>query len=194
MLSLHTTTVVPITPVKSSRRSTKLHSPNARPNLLGLKVPGSTHHYTPWDAELITPPQTHTHTRPAGQDEFGSSLSSSGDTLVVGGVGYNSSAGAAYVFTVSRSGVYQADQRIVHPEQVNRGRIMPSDPSRRRENLEIVQLRRPFATRSSLHVRASHHACNCMRSRDNIDRFVLGGLHVKITRVRFGIPTDGSAH
>lgn len=42
----------------------------------------------------------------------------SDDTLAVGGVGHNSSAGAAYVFTVSRSGVFQADQRIKHPEEV----------------------------------------------------------------------------
>ncbi|CAM9763265.1 unnamed protein product [Pylaiella littoralis] len=56
-----------------------------------------------------------------GQDEFGSSLSLSDDTLVVGGVGYNSSAGAAYVFTVSRSGAYQSDQRIEHPGQPRAG-------------------------------------------------------------------------
>ncbi|CAM9102436.1 unnamed protein product [Scytosiphon promiscuus] len=56
-----------------------------------------------------------------GQDKFGSSLSLSGETLVVGGVGYNSSAGAAYVFTVSRSGIYQADQQIIHPEQPRSG-------------------------------------------------------------------------
>lgn len=53
------------------------------------------------------------------QDQFGSSLSLSDDTLAVGGVGHNSSAGAAYLFTVSRSGVFQADQRIQHPEQVH---------------------------------------------------------------------------
>lgn len=40
------------------------------------------------------------------------------DTLVVGGAGYNSSAGTAYVFTVSRSGVFQADQRIENPDEV----------------------------------------------------------------------------
>ncbi|CAM9122390.1 unnamed protein product, partial [Hapterophycus canaliculatus] len=56
-----------------------------------------------------------------GQDKFGSSLSLSGETLVVGGVGFDSSAGAAYVFTVSRSGIYQADQQIVHPEQPRSG-------------------------------------------------------------------------
>ena len=52
------------------------------------------------------------------QDQFGSSVTLSDETLVVGGVGYNSGAGAAYVFTVSRSGAYQADQRIEHPEEV----------------------------------------------------------------------------
>lgn len=42
----------------------------------------------------------------------------SDETLVVGGVGYNSGAGVAYVFTVSVSGAYQADQRIEHPDEV----------------------------------------------------------------------------
>lgn len=62
------------------------------------------------------------HRRPhnlyAGQDQFGSSFSVSDETLVVGGVGYNSNAGAAFVFTVSKSGAYQADQRIEHPDEV----------------------------------------------------------------------------
>lgn len=42
----------------------------------------------------------------------------SDETLVVGGVGYNSGAGVAYVFTVSGAGAYQADQRIEHPDEV----------------------------------------------------------------------------
>lgn len=53
------------------------------------------------------------------KDKFGSSISLADDTLAVGGMGYNSSAGAAYIFTVSRSGIFQADQRILHPEQVH---------------------------------------------------------------------------
>lgn len=52
-------------------------------------------------------------------DQFGSSLSVADETLVVGGAGFNSSAGAVYIFTVSRSGVFQADQRLLHPEDVS---------------------------------------------------------------------------
>lgn len=51
-------------------------------------------------------------------DQFGGSLSVADETLVVGGAGFNSSAGAVYIFTVSRSGVFQADQRLLHPEDV----------------------------------------------------------------------------
>lgn len=58
-----------------------------------------------------------THAHP-GKDKLGSSLSMNGDTLAAGGIGYNSSAGVVYMFTASRSGVFQADQRIEHPEQV----------------------------------------------------------------------------
>ena len=52
----------------------------------------------------------------------------SGDTLVVGGIGHNSDAGVAYVFTVSRSGIFQADQRIEHPEQVRPNFDPPCPP------------------------------------------------------------------
>lgn len=156
MLSLYTTKTIRITPVPFSRKSKQFHSPNATIVDKKILIPQGKDKplRAKCQARLITtmlnsPPQMRTHTRPAGQDEFGSSLSSSSDTLVVGGVGYNSSAGAAYIFTVSRSGVYQADQRIVHPEQVNRGCITPSYPTRGQEHPEIVQLRRPFATRSS---------------------------------------------
>ncbi|CAM9924718.1 unnamed protein product, partial [Discosporangium mesarthrocarpum] len=55
------------------------------------------------------------------QDFFGGSLSLAEDTLAVGGAGYNSSAGAVYVFTVSRSGVFQADQQILHPYEARSG-------------------------------------------------------------------------
>lgn len=65
----------------------------------------------------VLPRRPHNLHQP-GQDQFGSSVSLSDETLVVGGVGHNSSAGAAYVFTVSRSGAYQADQRIEHPDGV----------------------------------------------------------------------------
>eukprot|EP00752_Nemacystus_decipiens_P003960 g3626.t1 len=56
-----------------------------------------------------------------GQDQFGSSVTLSDETLVVGGVGYNSGAGVAYVFTTSGSGAYQADQRIEHPDEPRDG-------------------------------------------------------------------------
>lgn len=56
-------------------------------------------------------------------DQFGGSLSIADETLAVGGAGFNSSAGAAYIFTISRSGVFQSDQRILHPEDV--GRVLP---------------------------------------------------------------------
>lgn len=71
-----------------------------------------------------TPPLTlfliffHPQLAHLGQNMFGTSLSLSDDTLAVGGVGYNSSAGAAFVFTVSKSGIFQADQRIEHPDEV----------------------------------------------------------------------------
>ncbi|CAM9244645.1 unnamed protein product, partial [Sphacelaria rigidula] len=54
-------------------------------------------------------------------DQFGGSLSVADETLVVGGAGFNSSAGAVYIFTVSRSGVFQADQRLLHPEDARSG-------------------------------------------------------------------------